>query len=222
MRASRRGFTLLELMVVVAIVAVVAALVVWQGRSARRNADLASGAYELALRIGGLKARAMADGREHVLVVADTDTDDGCRQSEIYCGRIVVLRSPDPTFPTVFQSGWNPDAPTAFGELVDDGAAQRVARNARFDLGSPWRPPPPFAGVAAFDGNVLFTCAGGRRCFAIRFLPDGEVRPVIRAGVPIPAGFAFVLRQIDKASAAADRRAIFISFPTGIVKSAAF
>jgi hypothetical protein len=105
---------------------------------------------------------------------------------------------------------------------VDDGASQRIPRNARFDLSSTWRPPEPFRSVAAFDPNVLFTCTDGRRCFAIRFLPDGEVRPVIRPNVPLPAGFAFVLRPIEQPSAAAERRAIFVSFPTGLVKTAAF
>ncbi len=223
MRASR-GFSLLELMVVVVVVAVVGALVVLQGRSARNNAQIAGGAYELALRIGGLKARAMSDGREHVLVVADTVSPDACRQSEAFCGRTVVLRAPDKDFPAAFQAGWNPDAPPISGEteVVDDGTSQRIARNAQFDLGSDWRPPPPFRSVVAFDSNILFTCTGGRRCFALRFLPDGEVRPVIKPNTSIPAGFAFVLRPIEAPSGAAERRAIFVSFPAALVKTAAF
>jgi prepilin-type N-terminal cleavage/methylation domain-containing protein len=189
MRASR-GFTLVELMVVVVIVAVVSALVVMQGRSARHNAQIAGGAYELALRIGGLKARAMSDGREHVLVVADTVDAAACRESEASCGRTVVLRAPDAGFPDAFRAGWNPDAPPIGGEteVVDDGGSQRIARNAQFDdADSGWRPPPPFRSVAAFDANIVFTCTGGRRCFALRFLPDGEVRPVIKPNTPIPA-----------------------------------
>ncbi len=216
-----RGFTLVELMVTIAIVAIVAALVVYQGRSARRNATMAQGAYELALRIGGLKGRALADGQEYVLVVADTADAEGCKVSESACGRLLVLTKPDPTFATSFQSGFDPDAPVSGAEWVDDGGAQRVARNAQFDVGSTWRPPAPFNGVTPFDPNVTFTC-GARRCFAIRFRPDGQVLPIIVPNTPIPAGFAFVLRPIDQPSAAAERRGIFISFPTGLVKTAAF
>ncbi len=219
---ARRGFTLLELMVVVAIIGLVATLVVLQGRSARQNARLAGGAYSLALRLGGIKARALADGREYVLVVVDTADPAGCKSSDTACGRILVLRKPDPTFPTAFQSGFDPDAPISLAEYVDDGGDKYVARNAQFDLGSSWRAPAPFDSVAAFDSNITFTCAGGRACFAIRFRPDGDVRPVITPGTPIPAGFAFVLRPIESQSGAAEHRGFFISFPAGLVKTAAF
>jgi hypothetical protein len=76
--------------------------------------------------------------------------------------------------------------------------------------------------VAAFDATVLQTCAGGRRCFGIRFRPDGEVRPVVPADTAIPAGFAFVIAPAQVGSRAEDRRAIFVSFPAGLVKTAAF
>lgn len=219
---AHRGFTLFEVMVVVAIIGIVATLVVLQGRSARQNARMAGGAYNLALRLGGIRARALADGREYVLVVTDTADPAGCKSRDAACGRILVLRSPAPTFPTAFQAGFDPDAPVALAEYVDDGTDKFVPRNAQFDVGSTWRPPAPFAGVTAFDPNITFTCAGGRACFAIRFRPDGDVRPVIRPNTTIPAGFAFVLRPIEAQSTAADHRAFFISFPAGLVKTAAF
>src|SRR6266540_3753739 len=76
---ARKGFTLIELMVVVAIISIVGAerpwytttaptiisivgaVVVYQGRSARQAAGFAGGIYDLALRLSGLHARAMAD-----------------------------------------------------------------------------------------------------------------------------------------------------------------
>jgi prepilin-type N-terminal cleavage/methylation domain-containing protein len=219
---ARRGFTLIELMVVLAIVAVIASLAVWQGRSARSNVTFAGGAYGLALRIGGIKARAMADGREHVLVVVEAQDAAACRQRQESCGRIVLLRSPAATFAV---AGFDPDAPIAGAEYVDDGGITRLPAGAELDVASTWRAPPPFDTVTAFDPNVLATCAGGRRCFGIRFRPDGEVRPELPAGTAVPAGFAFVLRRSDASPTVrtgAERRAIFISFPAGIVKTAAF
>ena len=218
MRANR-GFTLLEVMLVVVIMGVVAALVIWQGRSARQAAGLAGGAYDLALRIGTLKARAMADGREYLLVVTDTANPAGCKEREILCGRVLTFRNP-----TAFAvAGFNPDPPFAGVDFFDDGGPRYLPRNSQFDLASTWRPPAPFDAVTAFDGTILATCAGGQRCFALRFRPDGEVRPELLGGAPAtPPGFAFVLRPFDAPSGAAERRGIFVSFTAGIVKTAAF
>lgn len=220
---AHRGFTLIELMITVTIIAIVAGLVVFQGRSARQNANMASGAYELALRLGGLKARAMADGYEYVLVVADASDAVACKSDRMSCGRILVLTKPDGTFLGAFTGGgYAVDPPISAAEYVSDGGAQYLPSNSRFDLGSTWHPPAPFDSVGAFDATVLQTCAGGRRCFGIRFRPDGEVRPVVPAGTTLPAGFAFVLAPGEPGSGAEDHRGIFVSFPAGLVKTAAF
>jgi hypothetical protein len=198
---------------------ILAGLVVYQGRSARKNARLAGGAYELALRLSGLKARAMADGREYVVVVADALDPAACEYQDTACGRIVVLRNP--VWGAFAVAGFAPDAPVANAEVHQDDGARSLPVNSQFDLGSTWRAPVPFDAVTAFDPNILLTCADGRRCFALRFRPDGEVWPVTTATAR-PLGFAFVLRQVRADSAAADRRALFISFPAGIVRTAAF
>ncbi len=221
MRASR-GFTLLEMMVVVAVIAIVGSLVVYQGLSARQAATIAGGAYDLALRLGGLKARAMAEGQEYLLVVTDTADAAGCRDQQTKCGRVLVLRKPDAALAL---AGFTPDPPITGAEWVgDEGGIGYLPRGTQFDLASTWRPPVPFDAITAFDSTVLATCAGGRACFGIRFRPDGEVRPVLPAGTspPGPGGFAFVLRPLDLSSRAAERRGLFISFPAGLVKTAAF
>ncbi len=220
---AHRGFTLIELMVVVAIVGIVGALVVFQGLSARQNANMASGAYELTLRLGGLKARAMADGFEYVLVVADASDAVACKSNQTSCGRILVLTQPDATFLASFTGGgYAVDPPISGAQYVSDGGAQYLPANSRFDLTSAWHPPAPFDSVTAFDAATLQTCAGGRRCFAIRFRPDGEVRPAVPPDTAVPAGFAFVLAPGQVGPKAEDRRAIFVSFPAGLVKTAAF
>lgn len=213
---SDRGFTLLEAMVVLVVTAIVAAIVVWQGRSARQNASLASGAYELTLRIAGLKGQAMADGRDYVLVVFDTTDPNLCVERQEACGHVLILQDPQPGFTIQNYAG----APGALNATWID--EDRLPRNSQFDLASTWRPFAPFNAVQAFDPAIRATCAGGRACFAIRFRATGEVSPEFPAARVTRAGFAFVLRPVTAPSAAADRRAIFVSFPAGIVKTAAF
>ncbi len=216
MRANR-GFTLIELMVVLAIVVIVGGIVVWQGRSARQAADLAGGAYDLTLRLGGVKAKAMADGRDHLLVVLDTANPSACVQEQNLCGRVVELRNPQPAFAL---AGFDPDMPLVGVEWVD-GADVFLPRNSQFDLASTWRAPPPFNAVQAWDPAVVATCSAGRRCFAIRFRSNGDVSEFPPA-VGARGGFAFVLKPVQRPSGASESRAVFVSFPAGVVKTAAF
>ncbi len=216
MRAER-GFTLIEAMIFVVVTAILATILVWQGRSARQNATLSGGAYELALRISGLKGQAMADGRDWILVVADAVDPNLCKEQQTSCGRVVVLKDPQPGF-TI--QGLNPDPGSVVNATwVED---DYLPKNSQLDLASTWSPPAPFNAVTAFDPAIRTTCAGGRACFGIRFRATGEVRQEYPAAPLTRAGFAFVLRPVVSPSAAADRRGIFVSFPAGVVKSAAF
>jgi prepilin-type N-terminal cleavage/methylation domain-containing protein len=216
MRAIARGFTLLEMMVVVAIMLILGGLVVWYGRSARQAATIATGAYELVLQIGGLKARAMAAGKDHLLVLTDTPDPAACVRDERRCGRVLVLSDPQPGF-TI--QNFNPEPPYAGVSLEDSGY---LPRNSKFELTSTWRAPAPFDAIAPWDAGVRTTCAGGVACFAIRFRANGEIKAELPAPGPDRRGFAFVIAPHDIPSRAAERRGVFVSFPAGIVKTGSF
>lgn len=207
-------------MVVVAIIGIVSGLVIWQGRSARQAATLAGGAYDLALRISGIKARALSNARDYLLVVVDAANPAACEQRESSCGRVAILRDPTAAFT---MSGFDPDATIVGATFEDSEDRWSLPKNSMLDLASTWRPPAPFDAVVAWPGGT--TCAGGRACFALRFKQNGEVvpeLPAVPAGAPLPPGFAFVMRPHTMPSGAAESRGIFVSFPTGIVKTAAF
>lgn len=228
MRAPR-GFTLIELVVVLVIAGILAGLVVWQGRSARQAADLAGGVYDLAVRIGELKGRALADGRDYVLVVADASNPVACKYDRSACGRAVVLVNPVPGFSV---AGFDVDPPYAGGDYVEDFYLPRsVVFEPTASATSAWRAPAPFAAVTAADPGIRATCSGGRDCFALRFGMDGEVQPVWPGAPEARAGFALVLSPVvavaaknaadatDAKSGSETSRAIFVSFPAGIVKT---
>jgi prepilin-type N-terminal cleavage/methylation domain-containing protein len=218
MRRKTPGFTILEVMVVVVIVGLLAAITLSYGRSARQASTFASAAWELSLRLSALRARAMAANKDYVLVLVDTVDPDGCRFDTIKCGKAIVFSSPLPAFSI---NGFATEPPYVNASYEEEF---RLPRNSQLDLGSTWRPPAPFASVTAMDSDLMATCANGARCFAVRYRLDGEIEPV----VPTPplaaskAGLAIVLKPVFAESAAAERRAIFVSFPTGIVKTAVF
>jgi len=214
---ARRGFTLLELVVVLTIVSIVSAVVVIVGRSARRNADIAGAAYDLALQIQGLRGRAVSEGRDHLLVVLDAADRNACESVRAQCARFFHLL---PRAGVAFDlTTFDAAAPGAMADYQDDSDV--MPRGVRFELAATWRPPAPFNAVTAWDPAIRTLCAGGRTCFALRFTGAGDVRPE-PAPAPIPTGFAFVLEPANRDSQAADRRALFVSFPAGIVKTAAY
>jgi hypothetical protein len=79
---------------------------------------------------------------------------------------------------------------------------------------------PPFANVTAWDAELTASC-GGVRCAAFRFGADGSVRGETPDGTPADkAGHIVALAtDLQGETAAAERRAVLVSFPTGIVKS---
>jgi prepilin-type N-terminal cleavage/methylation domain-containing protein len=219
-----RGFTLLELVIVVSIIAILAVVGVVIGRNATKNASVSGAAYELATRLQGLRATAMSEGVDYYAVVLDAAGNDASTcgwLDRAHCTQYVLLKNVNLALFKL--SAFNPNGAISNAELDD-----------RKDLPRPIRFVPhttqiaytrePFTAVNLFDADVMQTCSGGRDCFMIRFGRDGDVAamqtPAGSDATPITGeiGFAFALAN-DLPKPQGDQKGVLVSFPTGIVRS---
>jgi prepilin-type N-terminal cleavage/methylation domain-containing protein len=215
-----RGFTLVEMAVVVAIAAVLAAAAIPIMRAARRNASVQSAAFELRIRLEGLRARAMRDQGELVAVVVDVPDNDPepcATGTGAACGRYYLLR-PQPGF---VLNAFDPDLPPiANAELLEVEELGKGLKFYRPDVER--RPAPrPFEAISAFDPELVGVC-GRRSCVGIRFRGDGEVSPEYPTGVAGAAklGVSFVLgSDVDAETPGSDQRGLVVTFPAGLVRA---
>lgn len=236
MRGRQHGFTMIEIAVVLAIVAILAAAAYPIFRAATRNASVVATATELQMRLEGLPYKAMSDQRDYLFVVADTPNNDSAQCGSLAnagCVRVFVLRNPASTWTL---ASFNVSSPANGAEVVDE---LRLGKGIHFYLPTATTNPlpPPFDQVApplpdgtpsikTFDAELTPTCAGARRCLAFRFRPGGavELEPPDRSAPPpdlaAKNGHAFALgSDMDDQTRGADQRAVLVAVPSGLVRA---
>ncbi|WP_242395108.1 prepilin-type N-terminal cleavage/methylation domain-containing protein [Anaeromyxobacter oryzisoli] len=236
MRGRQHGFTMIEIAVVLAIVAILAAAAYPIFRAATRNASVGATATELQMRLEGLPYKAMSDQRDYLFVLADTPNNDASQCGSIAdagCVRVFVLREPDATWTL---ASFDVSSPGNGAKVVDEF---RLGKGIHFYLPAATATPlpPPFDQIATllsdgtsslktFDSDLTPTCPGARRCLAFRFRPGGavELEPPDRSAPPSDLaaknGHAFALgSDMDDQTRGADQRAVLVAVPSGLVKA---
>jgi prepilin-type N-terminal cleavage/methylation domain-containing protein len=214
-----RGFTLIELVTVLAIVAILAAAAAVTVGSATRNANLSSATYDFVVRLGGLRATAMSEGQDYLIVFADAPSSDASACgvfNDAGCTRYFVLANPTTTWTL---AAFDPESPATNAAFVDE---ESFPRGVHLDVGQTFTAPPPFSGITLHDSDLRVSCGATQTCFAFRFTRLGSVEPEY-AGATKPAkvGYGFVLGT-DLSGGGGDRRGIAVAFPSGIVKTVTF
>lgn len=215
-KRARRGFTLLEMMTVLAIIGITAAMAIPQMRQAQANGRLRGLARDTANVFHLARQRAITTGNNHVVYFSSS------------AGPQDLCTNPFPLDPTTG---------AAYPILLVDDGPPGPASNCCIDANEiVWQVPPQqgvrwgvTAGIPAFDddggtgnhtlGNT-FTLPGGGQAHAVLFRPDG---------VPVAVGAACASGQVgsgtggvyvtnNQAPAASGRNYSIVLSPLGGVK----
>ncbi|HSN91487.1 MAG TPA: prepilin-type cleavage/methylation domain-containing protein [Anaeromyxobacteraceae bacterium] len=220
---SRRGFTLIELTIISALVLILAFAAFATFRAAKRNSSVSAASWDVALRVQGLRAQAMAEQRDLLAVVVDAPANDAGSCGFVNdegCARIFVLAEPLAAWTL---GAFDPAAPGTNAQYLDHFA---LPQHVRFHLPAAGEHPgAPFDNVTVLDAELTAACPGERRCFAIRFGRRGVVSGEFPAGgSPVQKpGYAIALgSELTDQTHAADRKGFLVSFPTGIVRGLNF
>lgn len=224
---TRRGFTLVELMIVVAVAAILATVAGSYMIAARRNAGVQAASSGLQMRIEQLQYVALSQQTAQVLVIADVPDNDTRNCGSLLssgCARVFHLRGPG--------AGWklnefDVEHPAANVDAVVD--EDRLGQRVRFHLGGKDATlPKPYDAygerLKVFDDDLLGTCRGSRRCLGFRFLPDGVVSiefpdPDL-ASTRAKAGHALALgSELTGEYRGAQQAGLLVVVPSGITRT---
>lgn len=206
------GFTLIEAMIVVAIVGILATITIGAGRAAKRNAGLAGAVYEINARLQGQPSLALGEQRDRVVVFVDASSPSACGFfNDGACGHMWLIAP---------AAGWSlsdfATSPSQNAGIID---TYSFPVGVKLAATTQTAGPAPFAGVKTFDGDLTSTC-GGAACIAIRYGSNGQVSPVFNSSTrPLKTGVGLVLASdLDGQTIAAARYRVVVGVPTGIVK----
>jgi hypothetical protein len=211
---------MIEMAVVLAIVAIIAATAVFTMRAAARNASVQGAAAVLAKKFDdALRLQAMRDGRDILAIVVDAGNVRQCAQGDDRECAMLHLVEPLPGF---FLNAFDPSMPFANANAIDRETLPNGIRFHRALDGTlvDRAAPRPFDAIRTFNPALLATC-GGRRCMGVRFHSDGAVDPeypTSTVGAP-QVGMAFALgSELVTETRGTDQRGVFVTFPTGIAR----
>lgn len=204
---SRRGFTLIEMAVTVAIAGIIAAVGIASMRSMGKNAAVGDAAQEIAAELEGLRVVSMREGVPYGALLLDVvgNDPDKCNKERRDCLRFCTVRDPPATWTAATSS-------PATAPLMD---CTVFTGGVRFQLAAPRKPPPPFDALVA-NPTDLVPAVDGRRVLALRFETNGIVTPAVE-NPGMPTGVAVVVSS--DATAAAVNRGVVLSFPYGLVRT---
>lgn len=217
------GFTLIELMVVVAIIGVLAVTGIVTYRSAFRDANVGRASFDLSARLRGLRARAIADGNNYVFILIDAPNNNSqaCGWgAQANCVRYFIIRNPLPAWTVAAFNPASPDTNTdqtdpSAGGVHLGGMVQSffMPMGVRMDNGALGAPPPPFTSF-----TFIPPIGGGQRRLAIQFSSDGSVFQLDPA--PARSGVMFAIgSDMTAGGGPGYRKGFTISFPSGIVRT---